>query len=533
MRTAALFTCLALAAASSGTIAFAQEAKPDPKPAKPAITVSKETTWATEPLDAEGRVDYAGFLNQHFSRGVSPETNAVVELYHVWGPRPDGSQQPDEFFTLLGMQPPPEEAVYLIDYHRWLGQHPEVEFPADQRDKLIREGQDLCGRRPWKATEYPQVAAWLKHMDAPLNRAVLATERPQYYSPLIVRKNAAGKSEGLIGVLLPGVQASRGVARALCARAMLKLGEGQTLDAWKDLMACHRLGRLIGRGPTLIESLVGVAIEAMSIEAELRVLGESKQAPKLVAGFRRMLQTLPPRSPMSEKINYAERCMFHDSMTLVATGQIALGALVGNGDDSTFSKILTGTAMQFVDWNVVLKKGNQHYDKLHEAFQVPSGPARTAAIAQRDQELREINERSRNPANSALALVGGKQFLTDFAADVAIGLLFPGITSVVKAEDRIEQRWRTLDVALALSAYHQDQQSYPESLDQLLPKYLPAAPTDIFRDKPLLYERTADGYRCYSLGPNQTDDQGRTTDDTPAGDDIIIRMPLPAVALKP
>lgn len=530
MRTAAFFTCLALAA-TSGAVVLAQEAKPDPKPAKPMITVSKETTWATEPLDAEGRVDYAAFLNRHFSRGVTPETNAVVELYHVWGPSPGGVRQPEEFFTLLGMQAPPEEAVYQVEYDRWLAQHPEVEFPAGQGDKLIREAQELCGRRPWKTAEFPQVAAWLKAMDAPLNRAVLATERPHYYSPLIVRR-PVGKPEGLISVLLPGVQTSRGVARALCARAMLKLGEGQTLDAWKDLVACHRLGRLIGRGPTLIESLVGVAIEAMTIEAELRLLGESKQAPKMVAGFRRMLQTLPARSPMSEKINYAERCMFHDSMTLVATGNLPLSALVGNGDDSTISKVLTGTAMQFVDWNAVLKKGNQQYDKLNEAFLMPPGPARIAAIAERDQELRELNEKRRNPANTALGLLGGKQFLTEFTSDVAIGLLFPGITSVIKAEDRIEQRWRALDIALALAAYHQDQGAYPESLNQLVPKYLSAVPADVFQDKPPFYERTADGYRCYSVGPNQKDDQGRIAEDTPPGDDIIIRMPLLPVVLR-
>ncbi len=521
MRTIALSTCLALVAAV-GSLAGADDAKPV---AKSKVTISKETTWVTEPLDAEGQVDYAAFLNKHFSRGVTPETNAVVLLYHVWGPRPEGGAgQPAEFFSLLGIDPSADDSRYFQDYQRWVADHPDL--------KLNPQEQELSYRRPWKAAEFPQVAAWLKDMDAQLNLAVQASQLPQYYSPLVVRKNAAGKSEGLIGVLLPGVQVSRAVARGLCARAMLKLGEGNTMEAWKDLIACHQLGRLVGRGPTLIESLVGIAIEAMAIDGELRVLGESKQAPKLVAGLKKTLQTLPPRSPMSEKINYAERCMFHDSMVLVSRGDITLNALVGNGDDSTFSKVLTGTALQMIDWNVVLKRGNEHYDKMVKSFNLPAGPQRIAEIAQRDHELKELKDKRSNPAANALGLLSGNPFLTDFAADIAMTLLFPGITSVVKAEDRIEQRGRNLDIALALAAYQSDEKSYPESLNQLVPKYLSAVPNDLFTGKPLFYERTETGYRSYSVGANLKDDGGRSAEDVPAADDLVIRMPLPPVVVK-
>jgi hypothetical protein len=313
---------------------------------------------------------------------------------------------------------------------------------------------------------------------------------------------------------------------------MLKLGEGQTLDAWKDLVACHRLGRLIGRGPTLIENLVGIAIEAMAIEGELRVLGESKQAPKLVAGLRRTLQTLPQRSPMAEKINYGERCMFQDAMAMLANGDQSLTALLGPDDSSAFAKVLQGTAFQFVDWNEVLKNGNQWYDRIVKAAEIPSGPNRTATLAQLELELKELIKKRRDPAAAALGLLAGKSFITAYMSDVAVGLLLPAVGSATKAEDRIEQRWRTLDVALALAAYQSDQKAYPESLDQLVPKYLPAAPLDLFTTKPLYYERTIDGYRCYSFGPNGKDDAGRSNADTPTGDDIIIQMPLRVITVR-
>ena len=40
----------------------------------------------------------------------------------------------------------------------------------------------------------------------------------------------------------------REAARALTARAMLRVDEGKVDEAWDDLLACHRLARLAGQG---------------------------------------------------------------------------------------------------------------------------------------------------------------------------------------------------------------------------------------------------------------------------------------------
>lgn len=51
--------------------------------------------------------------------------------------------------------------------------------------------------------------------------------------------------------------------------------------------------------------------------------------------------------------------------------------------------------------------------------------------------------------------------------------------------------------------------SPPESLASLVPKYLAAVPNDPYRDGPLVYRRTAEGYLLYSVGGNGTDDGGQ------------------------
>ena len=45
---------------------------------------------------------------------------------------------------------------------------------------------------------------------------------------------------------------------------MLRVGEGKVDEAWEDLLACHRLARLVGQGPTLVEALVAIAIDGMA-----------------------------------------------------------------------------------------------------------------------------------------------------------------------------------------------------------------------------------------------------------------------------
>jgi hypothetical protein len=83
-------------------------------------------------------------------------------------------------------------------------------------------------------------------------------------------------------------------------------------------------------------------------------------------------------------------------------------------------------------------------------------------------------------------------------------------------------------VAFALAAYRADHGKYPASLDELAPKYLPKVPRDLFSGGPLVYLPEGDGYLLYSFGVNGSDEDGRGRDDDPRGDDLAVRMPVPA-----
>lgn len=79
-------------------------------------------------------------------------------------------------------------------------------------------------------------------------------------------------------------------------------------------------------------------------------------------------------------------------------------------------------------------------------------------------------------------------------------------------------------LALAAESYRRDHNSYPNSIDQLVPRYLPAVPDDPFNpDMPLLYQLVTDRPMIYSVGENGADDGGKPTLD-PDGEHVPHRL---------
>ena len=116
--------------------------------------------------------------------------------------------------------------------------------------------------------------------------------------------------------------------------------------------------------------------------------------------------------------------------------------------------------------------------------------------------------------------------------DVLISQVMPAGRKVQNVYDRVEQEERNVHVAFALAVYHREHGRYPVKLDDLAPKYLAAVPDDLFSGKAIIYRPSQQGYLFYSVGVNGRDEGGSWFDDDPPGDDLSVRMPLPAVKRK-
>ncbi len=521
--TSRIGVCLAVLAGLAAVVA-AEEKKPKKSSLK--FTVGKETTYATGPLLADGRVDYLAALNTRMRRGVTPANNANALLWKALGPHPEGAKMSPEFFKWFQIEAPPEKGDYFIPLHRYgkdkLGIAPGPGFEA------LYEQQMASCRRAWKKWDHPPIAGWLEANEKPLALVVAACKRTHYYSPLVASKKDT--LFPLISALLPAVQKCRELATALTARAMLHLGAGRRDAAWQDLLACHRLARHLGQGGTLIEMLVSVAIDTIAGNADLVFLSEGKLTPKQIRACQRDLEKLPPMPRVADKVDLTERFMFLESVFGVARGGLpALEGLVGGGKVKPIDPKVK-KALQGVDWDPALRTGNGWFDRLSAALRIKERPDRVKKLAELEQDLKSLKTNlATDEENLNLFLLGkdSPKAKGRLLGDILVSLLVPAITKVQQASDRSEQTNNNLRLAFALAAYRAEQGRYPTKLGDVAPKYLARVPPDLFTGKPLFYRTFPGGYQFYSFGVNGLDDGGHGYQDDPRGDDLGVRMPLP------
>lgn len=505
----------------------------DTKKPKPHFPIGKETTYVTAPLDAEGYIDYAAALNERMCRGVTPANNAHVLLWKALGPHPGGVAMPKEFFQRIGIEPPPEKGDYFIDLSRYLKEQLKVD-PVKEGER-IHEELRRRGLRSWTPEQHPTVASWLKANEKPLAVVIEATQRSHYFLPLVPRKmETDNRFVGLVGVPLPTLEQCRLLAGALAARAMLRVGQSSADDAWQDLIACHRLGRLVGQGATLAEGSAGYAIDGTACWADLAFLEGFKPDAKRLESCLRDLRKLPSLSCMAEKVEFGERFMVLYMVANIARHGNLMGNirfLEGLPDQKPEKADGAEKLLQDMDWDSALRNVNRWFDRLSASLaEKDRGP--------REKKLKQIFLESITirgnvaTGETAKQLRSGKTSRDKVVSDILVSLVVPVITGSHNRADCAQQTQDNVIVAFALACYQREHGHYPKELTALAPKYLEHVPRDLFSRQALIYRPDNDGYLLYSVGVNGQDELGRSSDDDPPGDDLTINMPVPKLKQK-
>lgn len=555
---AAIAVGLVLAGSARAEDAASPVAKPSggqeqnsPGKPRPAVTISKETTFITEPLRPDGYPDYVAALNKRASEGVTPENNAAVPFWQAMGPGELDAKVRERFFKMLGIRPLPEEGGYFVPLNKFARQHPDLlpkpkrpaEEPAekpseadpprvDDEAQPVWDALDEAMGRPWTVKDLPLIAGWLAANERPMGLLVEASRRPRRYDPLL----GSQEDTMVIAVLLPGVQQLRDAARVLKCRAMLRLGEGKVDDAWADLLAVHRLGRLAGEGATLIDALVGIAIEGIAGQGDNVLVASGKLTSAQALKMRDELRRLPPVPSMADRIDLGERFMYMDAVcTIARKGVDQMQSILDGGSSSgdLVKGVLNWAGRVAIDWDVVLRMGNEWYDRMVAAGRKPTRAERKAAMGEVDRDIKALAAKARDPKTLAWALLGSpRQMVSERMGQVFVALLLPAVSAACEAEDRAAMTRELAGLGFALAAYRAEHGRYPGRLADLAPKYVDTVPGDIFSGGELRYRSEGDGFLLYSVGRNEKDDGGRgydDRDDSPQSgdwDDLIVRVPL-------
>lgn len=120
-------------------------------------------------------------------------------------------------------------------------------------------------------TEQRQIIEkWLIDNEEALQLVIAGTGKPYYWQEYGDKQN----SGEMLAILMPNLSKFKDMGRAFGWRALLRAQQGKYKEAFGDLKASYQLGQHIKRGVTLIEQLVGMAIENISVNSLRKIVSE-------------------------------------------------------------------------------------------------------------------------------------------------------------------------------------------------------------------------------------------------------------------
>jgi len=294
--------------------------------------------------------------------------------------------------------------------------------------------------------------------------------------------------------LLPHLSKIRECARALAADAVVNARKGDMDAAMADVQASLRLRRLIDNDPILISKLVAIAVDSISYNTLEAVMSTGRPSRESV---KNLLDDLADREDRNR-------------MTLPLLGEAAGAFSIFNDarkDPRLIATLNSSSPSPYTDSNSVV------------GFFVKTG-ARIVWIWPADeyyylQENRALRERSRLPMSEALKAprAPSPSANAPIAFSVVTKMLIPPLGRMFTQEAACDAQARMARTALALYLYRADSGSYPPTLDDLSPKYLPSVQLDPFDGKPLRYKPSNNGFLIYSIGEDQRDNTGVSPSD--------------------
>ena len=490
------------------------------------ITVSRETTYITGPLNADGTVNYVAYLNAKYGKGVTKDNNAFVLLAQALGPEFVPSKVRSAVYQRLHIPLPPTNGKHFrrLDERYFRGKEKDPKAAA----KAAKERLDDARFDAWQAKDDPVLAAWIAINEEPLKLVIAASHRSRYFYPI----TSTSEPPCAVDLLAPNSRNVREAVKALAARATLRLGAGDAAGAWSDVQTGWRLARLFGQGMSLVERLTAVAIEAIATETCITMAASEKLTAAEARRFLEQLRRLPGLPDAWDVLNSGERFVTLDLITTIARdGPSVLEPIMGQGDNGEdWGKL----PLLRIKWDPTLRGVNSRFDALVVAGTKPTFAARKKVLDAWEVDRQRLAgtggrviERFggslfaciRNVARASRARGANKRMLGLLMGPVFTQLALPSPVNAVLLHERVRATGVLAVVSMALAAHRAEKGAYPADLRALSPTYLKTIPKDRFNGKPLIYRRKSGGYILYSVGSNLKHDGGK--DDFKTGDVVV------------
>jgi hypothetical protein len=312
------------------------------------------------------------------------------------------------------------------------------------------------------------------------------------------------KWEDGFAVLLPHVSPLRSAGILFSLRMSALLALGDCAAAYAEFRQALRLYTALRPEPWLISGLVRVAILSRLEAAVWDGLAAGQWSePELLA-----LEKDFAGLHLLEDCRFAistERGAINQELlrfaTAGASGTAQLAAITQDGGGSEPSRfaarLLFGAYPSGWIFQNMLRT-NEYFDVLLTPFEKSDGAAAVEVVP--------AGQSCEDWLNGLGARSGPKRFYYLF-----LNLLLPALDSVQASYLAAHTQAQQTRIGCALDRFRRARGNFPESLEALVPDYMPDVPKDVCDGNPLRYRRTADGgYDLWSIGPNRKDDGGKS-----------------------
>ncbi len=422
----------------------------------PELKISRETTYITEPLTADGtRVDYlAAYEREFYPPEMKTDDNGYRLVVRALGPgvlqlasdltEVEKAAVYAQICEKLGLDATAPPTMTCEEGDDFLYRYAETAgLDQKQADELSRRTY-----RPWTLDELPMMKEWLEQNGPFLDLLHEATQKPMYVIPCV---SVAGQKALFNEVDSRHLNMQRLFSRALQKRAQHRVATGDFDGAVQDVLTCKRIGRLLQRDGVIVAHLIGLALEGMANGVGIAANRECQPNAEQLKQFVDQLIRFPPFIGLEKKL-LAERYYVLDLIQAVAWGDGQVAEAIGELANAPLAA--QAASIVSFDWNIVLREFNAFFDAM--PVSEPQLTSRTILpsdllLASRSRRLGQVWTHLCLPSVQAAREGGRRLHCSDNLCRISLamlryvcdhGTLPPAYT--VDAAGRPLQSWRVL-----------------------------------------------------------------------------------------
>ncbi len=321
-----------------------------------------------------------------------------------------------------------------------------------------------------------------------------------------------------LDMLIPEMQSIRQAARLVQLAARQRAATGDVAGALDDVVVLHRISQHAAAEPILVSGLVGLAIDTMALDTLVQLL------PRITPSDRgqlddRAIRDLVHMVPSLKRHFFGEEAFgsmlfasFCDSAS--PPDSLDLLAAVGSSSPSSGIPVILSTPLRPMT------------AMMFRVFMLPEDVRSYRSTLRTYQQLLALPKPYSEKIREAKAI---EDRLGDSRRGIVTSLLAPALSGCIRGGVRSHALHQAAAVAVAATRYRIEKGGLPESLDDLVPAFLPVEPVDPFAaNEQLLLKQTDDALLIYSVGPDGEDDGGPFlpgTEPAAGNDDIGLRLP--------